>query len=231
MSDDIVLRDEPSDLVEAEKSEAVANRENFEAALSGQNNIWGYNELGIEAKKAAMSMLSTKTGMYARIPLMCKSDDCPYAETCPLLAYNLAPYGQLCPVETAQIELRFNGYASDFNIDTASFTDKCMISEIINCDIMIERCKALMAKEGVPVVDVIAGVTEDGEPFTQPQVSKAWEAYEKATKRRNEAYQLMMATRRDKKNEVTQEKSILETLHESLSGGGFVEDARPLELE
>ena len=40
--------------------------------IATQNNIWGYGEKGLEAKKAAMTMLSTKTGMYARIPLYVK---------------------------------------------------------------------------------------------------------------------------------------------------------------
>jgi hypothetical protein len=224
------LNDEPSDLIEAEKSEATINRENLESNLINNKNVWGYNELGLEAKRAAMSMLSTKTGMYARIPLMCKSDDCPYADTCPLLAYNLAPYGQLCPVETAQIELRYQGYSNDFSLEDSSFTDRCIISEIINCDIMMERCKALMAKEGVPVSEVVAGIAENGDVYTRPEVSKFWEAYEKANKRRNESYQLMMGTRRDKKNEGNKEKSILETLQETLLGGGFIEDVKPINI-
>ena len=55
-----------SDLPENIEDEAVANRKEFEKNLS---NMWGYSKTGIEAKKAAMAMLSTKTGMYAKIPL------------------------------------------------------------------------------------------------------------------------------------------------------------------
>ena len=57
--------------VDSTQCEAVINRENFERNLS---NTWGYSNVGIEAKRAAMSMLATKTGMYARIPLMCKAE-------------------------------------------------------------------------------------------------------------------------------------------------------------
>jgi hypothetical protein len=203
--------------------EAIQNRENFE---SNVQNLWGHSSLGIEAKRAAMTMLSTKTGMYARIPLVCKSDDCPYSESCQLLSYNLAPTGEYCPMETAQIEIRFHGYSQDFDLDTASFTDKNLVSEIINYDIMIERCKALIAKEGVLVIDVIAGATEQGELFYRPEVSKHLEAHDKLTRRRNEVYQLMMATRRDKKGEVDASQSITDILA-GIASAEYVIDEKP----
>ena len=128
--------------VDNSKCEAVMNRENFERNLT---NMWGYSNVGIEAKRAAMSMLATKTGMYARIP----------SESCSLLPYNLAPYGEPCPMETAQIEIRYAGYEQDFNLDTASFTDKNLVAELINHDIMLERCKALLNKDGVIAVNYI----------------------------------------------------------------------------
>ena len=180
-----------------EKCEAIINRENFEKNLS---NMWGYSSTGIEAKRAAMSMLATKTGMYSRIPLVCKAENCPYAETCSLLPWNLAVLGEPCPIEVAQIEARLAGYEKDFNLDTASFTDKNLVAELINHDIMLERCKSLITKEGVLVTDVVAGISENGEEFYRPEVSKHWEAYERIEKKRNEIYNLMMATRKDNKD-------------------------------
>lgn len=221
-------RREPCDLVELANEEAIENRKNFEANIK---NVWGYSGVGLEAKKAAMTMLSTKTGMYARIPLMCKSDDCPYKDSCSLLAYNLAPFGEPCPIETAQIELRYVGYAADFDLDISSFTDKNLVAEIINCDIMMERCKALMAKEQIPIIDVVAGIAENGEVYNRPEVSKAWEVYSKVTKRRNEAYQLMMATRRDKKGSGEQEKSVQQILSEITSVDSFVIDEKPEDIK
>ena len=119
MSNQDERNEEITDLVESdERSQAIANRENFEANIK---NLWGHSATGVEAKKAAMTMLSTKTGMYAKIPIICKADSCPYAETCPLLAYDLAPLGEFCPIETAQIELRYEGYAKDFGFGICKF--------------------------------------------------------------------------------------------------------------
>lgn len=182
---------------EEEKNEAIINRKNLESNLT---NLWGYSSTGIEAKKAAMSMLATKTGMYSRVPIICKAENCPYAEKCTLLSYNLSPYGEPCPMETSQIELRYEGYNKDFDLnENASFTDKTLVSELINCDILLERCKALLSKEGILVEQVFAGVSEEGEEFTRPEITKNWEAYERVSNRREKIYKLLQATREDKK--------------------------------
>ena len=213
--------------VDSSQCEAIMNRENFERNLS---NAWGYSNVGIEAKRAAMSMLATKTGMYARIPLVCKAESCPYSESCSLLPYNLAPIGEPSPIETAQIEIRYAGYEKDFNLDTASFTDKNLVAELINHDIMLERCKALITKEGVLVTDVVAGVSEQGEEFYRPEVSKHWEAYERVQKKRNEIYNLMMATRKDNKDkEGTGEDSLTKAMADMFATD-FVVEERPEEF-
>ena len=62
-------------------------------------------------------------------------------------------------------------YAKDVDIDTTSFTDITLLNEIIGYDIMLERCRSLMAKEGTPVIDVVVGVAENGEEIRQPAVS------------------------------------------------------------
>ena len=216
------------EIADEQRTNAVENRENFERNIG---NMWGHSDLGIQAKRAAMTMLSTKTGMYAKIPITCKAETCPYADSCQLLAYDLAPFGEFCPVETAEIELRYEAYSQDFDLESASFTDKCLVSEIINADIMMERCKALMAKEGVPVIEVVAGISENGEEIMRPEVSKFWDAYERASKKRNDAYQLMQATRKDKRGLEVSTGSITEIIAEAVINDDFLKiDQRPEHL-
>ena len=190
---DLLLADQKE-----EKSEAVINRERFEASLLSQGP-WGYSEKGLEAQKAIRKMNAVKTGLYTKIPLICKGDTCPYSETCPLLPYDLAPMGERCPEETTRLELLAVNYAEEIDYDNASWSDKQLLNDLLGYDIMLERCRALMAKEGTPVVEILAGIAENGEEIKQPIVSKAWEAYEKIVKKRNETYQLMMMTRKDNK--------------------------------
>lgn len=228
MAEDEIISLERMASIELE--EAIEKRKALEANVT---NVWGHSSLGIEAKKAAMTMLSTKHGMYAKIPLVCKGDGCPYSDNCLILKYDLAPQGEACPVETAEIEARFAGYSSDFDLEFSSFTDKALVSEIINLDIMIERCKALMSKEGVPITDVCAGIDGDGNVIMRPEVSKSVEAYEKFTKKRNEIFQLMMATRKDNKKDTVETVSIHDIINQAIdaeSGDGFIIDKRPEHL-
>ena len=88
------------------------------------DNPWGLTPKALTAKKAALAMIATKNGMYARVPLVCKAEGCPYSDSCMLLAYDMAPEGEYCPTEIAQIEIRSAGYSQDIDYDSASFTDK-----------------------------------------------------------------------------------------------------------
>lgn len=212
-----------------EDSSPLARRQEFEQNIQ---NLWGHSTLGVEAKRAAMTMLATKHGMFAKIPITCKADSCPYAENCQLLANGLAPEGEYCPIETAEIELRYEGYSRDFDLDTASFTDKCLVNEIINADIIMERCKALMATEGVPVVEMVAGVSEGGDEIFRPEVSKYWEAYERASRKRNEAYSLMKATRKDKKDDGGEKESLTKIISAAVTDKNFLTiEERPAHLK
>ena len=212
------------EIEETKAQEALELRKNFEANIS---NVWGHSSLGMEAKSAAMSMLSTKTGLYAKVPITCKADGCPYEKTCALLPYGLAPLGEKCPWETALIETRYAGYMQDYDLDTASFTDSTIVSELINIDIMLERTKSLMSAEETPITDVVAGMTESGEQFTRPEISKAYEIYERNLNRKERLLDMMMGTRKSKKGDKEQNISVMDLLHGAIDQTEFVIEEKP----
>ena len=212
------------EIEETKAQEALELRKNFEANIS---NVWGHSSLGMEAKSAAMSMLSTKTGLYAKVPITCKADGCPYEKTCALLPYGLAPLGEKCPWETALIETRYAGYMQDYDLDTASFTDSTIVSELINIDIMLERTKSLMSAEETPITDVVAGMTESGEQFTRPEISKAYEIYERNLNRKERLLDMMMGTKKKKKGDKEQNISVMDLLHGAIDQTEFVIEEKP----
>lgn len=227
-ADDKKKADEENKLI---SSKAAIQRKKLESKLTAENP-WNYSALGKEAAKAAMAMVSIKHGIYAKVPLVCKGKNCPYAFQCELLQYELAPTGEKCPIETARMAQEYKGFSSEFNLDESSQTDKTLVSEIISMNILLERCQMLMAKEATPVVDVVAGVTEEGEEIIQPAVSKAVEAFQTLVKRRNENLQLMMATRKDKKEIQNNSKTTFDIIAETISKDDFeTVEQKPEDLE
>lgn len=231
------MSDTPEQLLalteEERKQVAVRKREMFEASITDSANIWGYSALGLESKKAAMTMLSTKHGLYASVPILCKEVNCPYAQTCKLLGADLAPVGEPCPLETAQIEQRFLAYSEEFDLENSSFTDNVIVNEIIETDIMMERCKKLISMEILPIHDEVVNITEDGTEVTAPQVSKTIELNERLSRKRGNLFSMMKATRKDKKEDVSQVETLSDILAMALEREEkqeFVIDVKPEHL-
>ena len=214
-------------LIEMEKAEvyvAKESRKALEAQYKSMDNIWGHSGVAREGKRAAMTMLSTKTGMYASIPLVCKGGDCPYQETCTLREYNLCKIGEPCPKECAMIEVYYANYSEEFDLDHSSFTDKIMVKDLIDTEIKLERCQALMNKEQTQIKQEFAGSTEQGEVFYKDEISKAFELYERNFKKKEKILNLMMATRAATSKLGQQESSVKDILNDALNVEFTVEE-------
>ena len=142
----------------------------------------------------------TKHGLYSVFPIPCKQDKCPYGDSCIALQNGIEPpYGEPCVLEVNKIENLIVGYSEDFKIDSSSTTDRILIQELIQLDIMMDRCQILLSQEGTPLQEVTMGITDDGEIYTQPVVSRYYEAWERMSKRRQSILNEMMATRHSRK--------------------------------
>ncbi len=209
--DDMIIEDTRVATLAEEKCNALI-------ASLDQRNSWQYSAKGIQAKRAAKAVNALKNGLYARVPIICKGVGCPYGSSCYLLREDLAPEKEPCPIEADKVENLVKGYARDFDIDDLSFTDQILLKEIINCDIVIDRCMALMQEEGTPVIEMSMGCDKEGNEVLQPNVSKAWEALERISKKRNTDYQLMLMTRKDRKKDGEEdENDALNTLLNNIS--------------
>lgn len=215
------------DFIEDPEEEAMVALEEKTTAIikdmQKKNNNWGLTRKGFQGLRLAMAGISMTNGLYSRVPLVCKGNECPYAAQCPLLPYDSVEEGGYCLWEIAQIQYRAQRYAQDIEYETASFTDRNLMSELIMLDIMLERCKALLAKDGTPVIDMAIGIDQEGNEIRQPAVSKAWEAYEKVSKKRDQTYQLLMMTRKDKKgtDKDSDTKSLTDTLRDVINSSSI----------
>ena len=195
---------------EEERQQAImANIEEGYKALSrrisdSEKNRWGYSPAGWLSKKLISKHLnSMKNGLFSVFPIPCKGgQSCPYGESCIAAQYGMEPpIGEPCVIEVTKIENLIVSYSNDFNLQTASTTDRVFLQELIQLDLIMDRCQMMMAQEGKVLQDVTMGITEDGETYTQSVVSRYLDAWERMSKRRQSLLNEMNATRKAKKNE------------------------------
>lgn len=115
----------------------------------------------------------------------------------------------------------------DYDLDASSFTDSTIVSEIINIDVMLERTKALMSSEQVPITQVVAGMTESGEEFSRPEISKAYEIYERNLTKKERLLDMMLGTRKSRKGEQDTGSSIKDLLESAINDTEFIIEERP----
>lgn len=192
-----------------ERKEELANlMQEQQAGIQEQKNnsltnvempkAWKMSEAGLEAIKVAVGMATTKHGLYASVPMLCKGEKCPYASVCPLVDMGKAPVGERCPLEIGMILQKYEEYAQEFGVDEDNIVDMGFVKDLIDCDIQIFRAENKMAVDGDFTEEYVITVTEGGEAITDTRLSKASEYKEKIQNKKHKILQLMNSTRKDK---------------------------------
>lgn len=148
--------------------------------------------------KQSLEIYNTKHGMYSAIPMMCKGDQCPYAEVCPILDGGGNPKGQRCPLEIGIVLKKFEEYTDYFNVEDSDVVDMGLIKDLVDYDVQLFRAENRIAMEGDFLEDVVVTVTESGQEITNKQVSKAAEYKERIMNKKHKVLELMNSTRKDK---------------------------------
>lgn len=165
------------------------------------HSAWTTNPSAVQAIEIAKRLRATKHGMYASVPIICKAESCPYAESCELQQMNIAPYGDKCPMEIAAIEDLFTRYCSDMNIDPedkAQQVDAIMVKEVVDIDISMLRCDKKMAISADFIIDQVVNVTDDGEVISRQELHPLTEYKEKLRAQKFKTLNLLNSTRKDK---------------------------------
>lgn len=184
--------------------EMTPKSESLESLVPARDTLpaeWKISDKGMAAVNLAARMASTKHGLYASIPMLCKAEACPYADVCPLVSIDMAPLGERCPLEIARILKKFDDYTEDLRIDptNGSVIDLTLVKDLIDLDIQIIRADNKLAIDGDFIQDVVVGISEaTGEAITTPAIHKAVEYKDKLLKKRHEVLRLLHSTRQDK---------------------------------
>lgn len=146
----------------------------------------------------SLEIYNTKHGLYSAIPMMCKGQDCPFAEVCPILDGGNDPSGERCPLEIGLILKRYEDYVKDFSIDEDNVVDMGLVKDLIDYDVQLFRAENRIAMQGDFIEDIIVTVTESGQEISNPQLSKATEYKDRIMTKKHKVLQLMHSTRADK---------------------------------
>lgn len=161
-------------------------------------STWRMSERGLASVKKSVALYKTEFGLYASIPMICKGEECIYAELFPDLHEGLSEAGERCPVEVAFILSKYEAYTDELEIEESDAVDMSILRDVIDYDVQIMRAENKMAVEGDFVKDVIVGVNDGGVPITQEQISKAAEYKDKIQVKRNKSLEMLNSTRKDK---------------------------------
>ncbi|EOO44338.1 hypothetical protein [Bacillus cereus] len=172
-----------------------------EHAANLDHSSWTSNPAAVQAIEIAKRLRQTKHGMYAAIPIICKAEHCPYAESCELQQLGMAPYKEKCPMEIAAIEDLFNRYCTDMNInpqDPKQQVDSLMVKELVDLDVSMLRCDKKMAITADFIIENVVGMNADNEAITRQELHPVTEYKDKLRAQKYKTLNLLNSTRKDK---------------------------------
>jgi hypothetical protein len=165
-------------------------------ATTDLSSAWNVSPRGRKALDRAVQLRTHQQAFYSAIPIVCKAEECPYAETCQLLDEDLVTVGDKCPLEIAAVEQLFQAYVDELHVD--NIIDLSLVKELVDLDIGILRCENKLAIDADIIQEINFAITQRGQLITQPAIHKAAEYKDKLLNRRHSILQLLHSTRKDK---------------------------------
>ena len=151
-----------------------------------------------EAQKAEASAMirpaQVRTALFASIPLICRGENCRFAEICPLLAKNLAPVGKSCSIEMAAVQQFMSEYISELGVDPTNLVEVSMIRDIVDQEIQHMRTTWLLSMEDFIQENAI-GISDSGEVIFRKELHLAVEMQDRLHKRKKDLRNQLLATR------------------------------------
>lgn len=184
-----------------EKANELKAQETTTQITLPKNNAWGISPEGLKAIQKGVEMYQTTHGLYSSIPLICKGEDCIYAQIDPLHKEGLCTEGERCLTEIALIMTKYDSYKRELGIGDSDAVDLSLMRDLIDFDVQILRAEAKMAMDGDFVKDVLTGITESGREIMQEQITQAAQYKDKIQTKRNRTLELLSSTRKDKKGD------------------------------
>lgn len=177
----------------------MIKRADTEVLASEVPNPWKVPKKRSRDIANAVGMFQTGFGLYAAIPMLCKGEDCVYAQLFPELHDGAVENGERCPVEVSFIMAKYQQYLKELDIHEDDAVDMSLLRDLIDYDIQILRADTRIAIEGGFTEDQVVAISEKtGEPIYKEAITATAEYKDKIQNKRNRTLELLNSTRKDK---------------------------------
>ena len=188
------------------------NNNNMLPALEGKSNsevtaaMWGMNiNSPIIWEISNMNKIySSKHGLFASVPIICRKDDCTYKDVC-MVTPNQRNLGQRCPMEIAAILSRYDQWCAHFDIDVSNdiiapedLVDATLIKDLVNIEVQILRAENKIALNGDFMADTLLDIDKKCQPYFGKIVSPEAEFLMALQDKKIKILNQLNATRKDK---------------------------------
>jgi hypothetical protein len=137
---------------------------------------------------------NTRVSMFTSIPMKCHGEQCPFAESCPLLAQGLAPLHKPCPLEMAMVSQFMAEYMEELGVDPQNLIEVSMIRDLVDQEVQYLRKTKILSQEHF-IQENVVGVDPQGQVVMRKELHLAVELEDKLHKRKKDLRNQLLATR------------------------------------
>lgn len=178
----------------------LANKTGMEITTS----MWGVDPAVIKEIGNMNRVYTSKHGMFASVPIICKGPDCAYKDVC-MVSQGQRIVGHRCPMEIAAILSRYEQWCMHFEINTVQdvidskdLVDATLIKDLVNIEVQMLRAENKIALNGDIMADTLLDIDKKCQPYfgkiVAPEVEFLMTLQDKKVKILNQ----LNATRKDK---------------------------------
>lgn len=166
--------------------------------------MWGIDAAVVKEIGNMNKIYSSRHGMFASVPIVCKGPDCAYKDVC-MVNQAQRIVGHRCPMEIAAILARYEQWCVHFElditqdiIDSKDLVDATLIKDLVNIEVQMLRAENKIALNGDIMSDTLLDIDKKCQPYfgkiVAPEVEFLMSLQDKKIKILNQ----LNATRKDK---------------------------------
>lgn len=186
------------------------NNNNTLPDLAGKNGaeittaMWGIDPAVIKEIGNMNRVYSSKHGMFASVPIICRGNDCAYKDVC-MVSPAQRVVGHRCPMEIAAVLSRYEQWCAHFDInivqdaiDSKDLVDATLIKDLVNIEVQILRAENKIALNGDFMADTLLDIDKKCQPYFGKIVSAETEFLMTLQDKKIKILNQLNATRKDK---------------------------------